>query len=61
MQRSPAEAARLARVFGDVLPDTTNDARDPDAGGENSAPEHSGSTSNSRDEWLRSQIPPHHG
>ncbi|WP_323182833.1 hypothetical protein [Aldersonia sp. NBC_00410] len=43
------------------MPDTTNDARDPDAGGENSAPEHSGSTSNSRDEWLRSQIPPHHG
>jgi hypothetical protein len=45
--------ARLDRVFGDVLPETTSDERDPgvrridepDAG----------------EEWLRAQVPPHHG
>jgi hypothetical protein len=41
---------RLARIFGDVLPDTTRDERDePDA-------EERGS-----DAWLKSQVPPHHG
>jgi hypothetical protein len=45
--------ARLDRVFGDVLPETTSDERgpgvrrsdEPDAG----------------EEWLRAQVPPHHG
>ena len=42
---------RLAAVFGDVLPDTTSDERDPEApdGGSRS------------EEWLRAQVPPHHG
>jgi hypothetical protein len=50
-----ADAARRRRlrqqVFGDVLPDTTSDERDRGAGesGENV------------DEWLRSNVPPHHG
>lgn len=52
-EETPAERrARLDAVFGDVLPDTTSDERDPgtaldedDAG----------------DEWLRAQVPPHHG
>ncbi|PVG81214.1 hypothetical protein DDE18_18870 [Nocardioides gansuensis] len=43
--------ARLAAVFGDVLPETTADERDPEAG----AGESSG------DQWLREQVPPHHG
>ncbi len=40
---------RLAAVFGDVLPDTTTDERDEkdDARGS--------------EEWLKSQVPPHHG
>ncbi|WP_248580369.1 hypothetical protein [Nocardioides sp. InS609-2] len=42
---------RLAAVFGDVLPDTTNDERDPDE-----AASEVGS-----DAWLRAQVPPHHG
>jgi hypothetical protein len=42
---------RLAAVFGDVLPDTTQDERDPDAS----------SDDNAQDRWLRSQVPPHHG
>ena len=42
---------RLAAVFGDVLPDTTTDERDaeePEAG-------------RSDEDWLKSQVPPHHG
>jgi hypothetical protein len=42
--------ARLAKVFGDVLPDTTQDERDTDVRRERDA-----------DQWLRDQVPPHHG
>ncbi len=41
---------RLAAVFGDVLPESTTDDRDasapPVAAGE---------------DWLKAQVPPHHG
>ncbi|WP_336084392.1 hypothetical protein [Nocardia sp. SSK8] len=47
-RRKAAEALRLARIFGDVLPDTTGDER-----GEESVRDN--------DEWLRRQVPPHHG
>lgn len=40
---------RLDAVFGDVLPDTTSDER-------GDAPEDRGT-----DDWLRAQVPPHHG
>jgi hypothetical protein len=40
---------RLAKVFGDVLPETTTDDRDDDEPGKGS------------DDWLKSQVPPHHG
>ncbi|MFC4125788.1 hypothetical protein [Nocardia rhizosphaerae] len=46
-RRKAAEAARLARIFGDVLPETTGDER--------------GAGPADNDEWLRSQVPPHHG
>ncbi|MFD3594552.1 hypothetical protein ACFWU5_17665 [Nocardia sp. NPDC058640] len=49
LRRKSAEAARLARIFGEVLPETTGDER-----GE-------GSRGGDVDEWLRSQVPPHHG
>ena len=50
---TPAERrARLARVFGDVLPETTRDERDPE--------EPTGRERGS-DDWLRAQVPPHHG
>jgi hypothetical protein len=42
---------RLAAVFGDVLPDTTSDERDPEAPDAEAA----------GDRWLRAQVPPHHG
>jgi hypothetical protein len=50
----PAEAdrerrRRLAAVFGEVLPETTQDEREP------AAPD-----DDARDHWLRSQVPPHH-
>ncbi len=41
---------RLAEVFGEVLPEqTSDDAAEPEAG-------HDGN-----DEWLKRQVPPHHG
>jgi hypothetical protein len=43
---------RLAAVFGDVLPDTTSDERDDDG---------SRRTPTDGDDWLRDQVPPHHG
>jgi len=47
---------RLAEVFGDVLPETTRDERDPDARPERRAP---GEDAGER--WLKEQVPPHHG
>ena len=48
--REARRKRRLAQVFGDVLPDGTRDER-PDAWGDRDP----------GDEWLRSQVPPHHG
>ncbi len=42
---------RLAAVFGDVLPETTGDEREPGAPADEAA----------GDAWLRAQVPPHHG
>ena len=60
--RTPSDPAewerrrRLAEVFGDVLPETTSDEREPD-------PSESGSGTGEEktDAWLREQVPPHHG
>lgn len=40
---------RLAEVFGEVLPETTSDEREP------------GDEPKDPDAWLRAQVPPHHG
>ncbi len=48
-----ARRRRLAEIFGDVLPEQTrDDAAEPQA-----RPDGAGGT----DEWLRRQVPPHHG
>jgi hypothetical protein len=47
------KAALRAKVFGDVLPETTSDERDRGEG--------DSSSGNSKDEWLKRQVPPHHG
>jgi hypothetical protein len=44
---------RLAAVFGDDLPDTTSDERDPAERPEDAAKR--------SDTWLEEQVPPHHG
>lgn len=44
---------RLAEVFGDAVPDTTADEREPGEG--------SRSAADRGDTWLREQVPPHHG
>lgn len=41
---------RLAAVFGEVLPETTDDERDP---ADKDAPD--------SEAWLKAQVPPHHG
>ena len=46
-----AARRRRERVFGDVLPESTTDDRDPDSD------RPAGSSS---DEWLRANVPPHH-
>ena len=55
-RRTPQEEAarkrRLAEVFGDVLPETTEDERSRDR--------REGEPRDG-DEWLRRQVPPHHG
>ena len=45
---------RLAAVFGDTEPSTTSDERD-DASSERASAEKRG------EDWLKSQVPPHHG
>lgn len=56
---TPAERAarrrRLAEIFGDVLPDQTSDDaadRSEDRGASGEA---------AKEEWLKRQVPPHHG
>ena len=45
-----ARRRRLDEVFGDVLPEqTSDDAAEPDSRADGS------------EEWLRRQVPPHHG
>ncbi|MEP6814649.1 MAG: hypothetical protein ABI873_03755 [Marmoricola sp.] len=43
---------RLARIFGDVLPEQTSDDR---------AEEPAGPVTEDSEAWLRAQVPPHHG
>ncbi|MEU4315333.1 hypothetical protein [Nocardia sp. NPDC024068] len=49
-RRRAGDLARVDRVFGEVLPSTTRDEWD-----ERPPSDRDG------DEWLRSQVPPHHG
>lgn len=43
---------RLEQVFGDVLPETTSDEREPGPAPDGEDP---------GERWLREQVPPHHG
>ena len=45
-----ARRRRLAEVFGDVLPDQTSDDTEPEP-----------ASADASEEWLRRQVPPHHG
>lgn len=47
-QADGEDRRRLDRVFGDVLPDTTSDERDPDR------------RTGHPDDWYRENRPPHH-
>ena len=41
--------ARIAKIFGEVLAENTSDDRESE------------SPTGSDDQWLRDQVPPHHG
>lgn len=47
-RRRAGDLERVDRIFGEVLPSTTRDEWD-----DGSSPD--------GDEWLRAQVPPHHG
>jgi len=47
---------RLAAAFGDPLPESTSDDR-PEGWGDGASPRGGAGD----EEWLRSQVPPHHG
>lgn len=46
---------RLAEIFGEVLPETTGDEREPGSA-ESGGP----AQESAGDRWLRDQVPPHH-
>lgn len=52
-ERDAVRAQRRARVFGETLPDGTRDERGDEWG---EREDRGGS-----EEWLRRQVPPHHG
>jgi hypothetical protein len=50
-ESAEARKRRISAVFGEVLPDTTGDERDPEGRDDDG----------DGDSWLRAQVPPHHG
>jgi hypothetical protein len=66
-RRAAARARRRAEVFGEVLPDATSDERAPGADGKDGpdGPDGPGegrdAGRDAADEWLRTNVPPHHG
>jgi hypothetical protein len=55
-EEKAARHRRLAEIFGDVLPDQTADDT-----GEAGEPANRRSEEKVQEDWLKSQVPPHHG
>jgi hypothetical protein len=54
--RAEAERRRrLAEIFGDVIPEQTSDDADEGAASDRRTGE------KAQEDWLKSQVPPHHG
>lgn len=51
-RRAAERARRRAEVFGEVLPEATQDDRPPGPTDEDG---------DADEEWLRANVPPHHG
>lgn len=51
-ETSAQRKARVDEIFGDTMPETTSDERDPGVRRGEDDP---------NDAWLRAQVPPHHG
>ena len=57
LRRRAERARRRAQVFGEILPEGTRDDRpppEPETGPPGSEPD-------ADEEWLRANVPPHHG
>jgi hypothetical protein len=50
-----AQRRKLAEIFGDVLPDQTSDDAEASGGADRRSAE------KAQEDWLKSQVPPHHG
>jgi hypothetical protein len=48
---SPSDGHSVNKIFGDSLPETTKDEWD----------DHPSDGDAERDDWLRANVPPHHG
>lgn len=55
VRRSAQHRRRLAEIFGDVIPEQTSDDADPDGAAGRRTGEQA------QEDWLKSQVPPHHG
>jgi len=53
-KKTEVDRARLDAVFGTVLPEQASDERSHDG-------DSRGDGAGTQDEWLRRQVPPHHG
>ena len=54
-RKAAARRRRLAEIFGDVIPDQTADDTDAGEGAERRTEEQA------QEDWLKRQVPPHHG
>jgi hypothetical protein len=54
-QQQAKRRRRLAEIFGDVIPEQTSDDAGEDAGAGRRTDEQA------QEDWLKSQVPPHHG
>jgi alpha-ketoglutarate-dependent taurine dioxygenase len=54
-RKDAARRRRLAEIFGEVIPDQTSDDTDSGEGADRRSEEQV------QEDWLKRQVPPHHG
>jgi len=56
IQKEAERRRRMAEIFGDVIPDQTSDETADAGDGTDRRTEET-----AQEDWLKSQVPPHHG